>query len=1274
MTSTENAENDVRNRDAATHTPFEHHTASVSLSSSNHRNSFQSSDTGESSKAASARNSLTTSPNGDNVGEDGSFDVTPLKDGRGSHRSHRSRNSGGFLLSNPVFEPPSTVHQTTDHAPKRASTDHKGKAALRAPEKRHSKRRSGVGLGIGGSPLAANVTIVGTNGVGGDSTTDRIDGDDSTSATKPPGAPGPGFDVDSTQIVNLALNLSESRRAARRNVSSPLPPPTPSFGESFAGGSLRHHLQQQRKSSRNVSPKPDRGDRAVTASPRFTSGQKINSPLKPALELDQDGQYHYHFSASTLARAEKAKNLIELMAQYRRLLEYVPPLKPQALERHATANSAILESPIGVTRTSSTTAPVPRPLGREYNPLQYIRNRKVRARERRAIDGDAQGFGDVEKVSSWVDQVSQEASLEDSQTADCLSMPTFSKAADFAASPHNSPTSTFGKAHATQSKIKRPRVDWITNPADMIADIFWLEQDDNKKSIEDRHGRMIFSRSTELKRPVSRRADESESQGTSGSVIKREPARSPDLRIDTKLPEFRSVRVDSDKHVDMATSRARQKLREATRMHGQNGSIHHFLHARSHSRSDSNSSDSEAVSRPRRRRSGTTDSHDRGTDILEKQMMEMLASESRNGKWGSEDVQSDAIFDSIEPPNSGRKDNLVKAQNTLGHSKPGSITNKETSSRRGSFQNGSSGRASLEVPGSGARSSLEELDSTAPNSPQLKALKASNSFIPSIGMDLSPPSRSRQPSPTRNPLSRVKSRFNHYQGHNRDRSRSRVPEVETILMPLSTASNSKEPKPDSPVTPEKQKRSMSPVKKVNTVDSAKSSIRKGGGIRKTKTVEEAAGVRGLFKGSRNPVARVSDFIWKKEFSPIGPSSGFSTDESDVEDIRTVSEKKDSRNSSIAMQHSSDDVQIVSPPKEKPSYLGEMPTFTSPFPELRGRPTRARSDEASGSPVKEDRQAREERRKSSRAHMLKYPPRIDVQNASPTSSPDFPPQDRYQVDASVSDIDSRRGSFATEASGAEAGLDAILGIPGKRGNMPFASGLLKLEASNSHRLSSGGKRHWSISDRGVSVHRGPMTKQEIARVKVLLLSSGIKAKEIARRAAEAKGIRDTEERVYAEILPMAQQKIGPVPKSQQHILAARILADDIQLSSEMWQASADNFTGVTMQNLLTRIDALRGRVTDDLTPMTRKAADEADEVSKDLVTSQTLKVKRITDSMDKMMRQRRRRFRWLRRGGWLMVEWALVGVMWLVWFVVVFVRIIMAVGNGAVGVGRWLLFR
>jgi len=90
-------------------------------------------------------------------------------------------------------------------------------------------------------------------------------------------------------------------------------------------------------------------------------------------------------------------------------------------------------------------------------------------------------------------------------------------------------------------------------------------------------------------------------------------------------------------------------------------------------------------------------------------------------------------------------------------------------------------------------------------------------------------------------------------------------------------------------------------------------------------------------------------------------------------------------------------------------------------------------------------------------------------------------------------------------------------------------------------------------------------------------------------------------------------------------------------------------------------------------MTRSAADEADEVSLDLSQGQRLKVKRVVDVIEKMLRRRRRRFRWVRRGLWLGVEWVLVGFMWYVWFVVVIARMVLGVGKGVVSAVRWLLW-
>lgn len=1228
-------------------------TTSSTFASSNNRSSFASDETGESSTPASQRNGPVNNATMDGSAETRNEPIPEsgklVKDSK-SHRSHRSRASGGFLMFNPAFAPPTgaeTDGQAQETQYWTSSQDAKGKTTARSPEKKHVKRRSNVGVN---SPLATHVSNA-TNEDGNEGDTQITEKSTARSNLGPQAPKAAPLDVDSAQIVNLALNLSESRRnASRRMVSTPLPQASGGLGESTVGGSLRQHLQQQRRVSRNVSPKPDRGERSMPSS-RIVAGQSLNSPLQSVFDSPEEGHYEYHFSASTLARAEKARNAIELMAQYRRLLLYVPPLKPQTLEKTATVSDAgsPTSSNFGHSRAASTTGSLGRPLGRPYNPLQYIRNRKVRARTSRTIDGEAQGFGDVDKVSSWIDIVAQAASTEEYQKADCSVIPRFSKAADDAASPFGSPQSSTSKNHAI-NKPKRPRIDWITNPADMLADIFWTEQDDNKKLVEDRSGHPIFPRHAELKRPMSHQNDIPEPQ-RSPNAIKREELGLDDLRVDTQLPEFKSVKSDSEKMSDWAAHKAKQKLksaRDAARLHhGHNGSAHEYRLLRLRSHSDSDSSEEDMIRRPRRRRSGTADSHDRGKDILEKQMMEMLAQEAGQVNGGDSRTGKDKTLPSVES-HSTLMQGAAKSKDVLSHSRSASLIAR----KQDSVKNGSSGRASLEVPGWNPKSSLDGLDTTAPSSPLSRATKIANEFVPTIGMDLSSPTGSRTTSPVRRPLSRIGSKIRPLYHRNDEAKHPELDDGGVFVFPSS--------KEQTPETPEgKRARSFSPPKRSVVKSADEKSSKKAGSIRRGRG--EDSGIRGLFKGPRNTVNKVSDYLWKKDNSPgLGTGSGFSTDESDVEERKTKPVKRESRDSSTGIPDIS---QPGTPVYDVHSRLADMPIFTSPF-EGRGRPTRIRSDEFALQDGVSKQQLVDKRR-SDRNNLLEAP-RIDVQNASPTSSPDTGPSNRQHRDSSASEHGYNRG-----VQSADARLNSILGMPGKRRNALPVTGLSSLQTSNDQHPTM--ERQWSISDVSANEHRGPMTKREIARVRALLLSSGIKAKEISRRAAEPRSLNTEGESWAQDITSLAKQEVKPVPKSQEHRLAARILSEDIQSSARLCQSSSEHFSNTTIAALLSKIGNMQGRLVDTLTPMTRAAADEADEVSKDLVMSQTLKVKRISDKMDTMMRRRRRKFRWVRRMGWVAVEWGLVGVMWGVWFLVMLVRVILGVGNGVVAGFRWLFW-
>ena len=343
-----------------------------------------------------------------------------MRNARGSHRSHRSRTSGGFLLQDSTFEGPveeREVGEVQATPRKRDSHKEKGKEAAHGSGSSHVRKKPSMGLRIGSSsPLSRHVRNAeqapAVAAMGGDGAQDK-----KPSVQK-------GLDIDSANIVNLALNLSESRRqAGRRIVMSSLPPAVPTFEDNMAGSSLRQHMQAQRRVSRNISPKPGQGAIGGIAS---QPTERIASPLLQAA-IDGDGQqHHYQFSQATLERAQKAKDSIELMAQYRRLLQYLPPLKPTTMSRQTTLSppSTSAGSPTAAHFKDREVMSGPaRVLGRPYNPLQYIRNRKVRARERQPLDGVAEGFGDVEAVTAWVDRIADEAETAVYELGDVIQLP-----------------------------------------------------------------------------------------------------------------------------------------------------------------------------------------------------------------------------------------------------------------------------------------------------------------------------------------------------------------------------------------------------------------------------------------------------------------------------------------------------------------------------------------------------------------------------------------------------------------------------------------------------------------------------------------------------------------------------------------------------------------------------------------------------------------------------------------------------------------------------------
>ncbi|XP_044719919.1 uncharacterized protein HRG_06508 [Hirsutella rhossiliensis] len=1045
------------------------------------------------------------------------------------------------------------------------------------------------------------------------------------------------LDVDSAQIVNMALSLSESRRiASRRNISRGTPPRLAPVPDSSSASNLRQHLQQQRRSSRTTSPRPK-----LATSSRVPSGVWLSGPSQPVADPTHDSQYRYHFSSSTLARAQKAKEHLELMAEYRRLLETLPPLDP-GFQRHTTASPPTSPSGSKMAKFGSRNN-VSLSAGRQYNPLQYIRNRKIRARERKVIDAERQGFGDVESVRTWVDRVCQQSSSLPafSDDGDGPALPSFPGADGLESQSSSDPATSRAAAHK-----RRPRVDWFVEPCDMVADAYWLEQDHHKHLIEDRHWRRIFPPAADLFRPMS-----GDSQTPDHTMTPQ--SRQPEGPPDTKGPGI--AKAGSDLSNNSARDRARQKFQNIkTFPHRHSGSLHgHHLHHHDFRRlgkdsaSDLSGSDNEVKNDLRRRmrlgRSGTLTSNT--NDLLEKQMMEMIAKEARERELagaGAHDertsypaIMSPEMKNPLSPP--------------LSHSlsRPGSMADTSDSDRKGA-----SDKPRLASPHRHQRGAeVPELPSNP--SEMVTSLVASPELLPSKSNvaepgTLSPPfspTWSRSGSPTRNPLSKIKNIIRDKSGDSSD-----CAPLTDVDQDVDRRAPAQDPNPPPEKVGVPHRRTSSPIKKLSfdrPSEGWKTHRRSGSLLQRLD--EQGAGLRGMFKGPRidtvikGGVSRLSDILWKKDGSGEPSLEVDSTDESEGE--RSTGTPDESRRGS---KH----------------FVDSMPEFSHAAGVHSHSTGDGHAKEAADGVTSQS-------SRSSRFELLK-PPLVGTRSASPSVSPLTHRKARIG-DSEAWESDSWHGSVVEGVRNADRRLDDAA--------EPEASDPADRRQS----------RHWSIADFGYSTAKTQLSRREIARMRVLILSSGIKAMEISRRANE---ICEpfSNEALTANRASMEANRAGIEwadiarlsPEKQQlrnhkaalcelYPLAAKTLASAIQASGQRWQISADRFTTRTSPDLHRRIGQVRSRLVDDLSEMTRRAANDADETSRDLALGQPLKVKHVTDTIDKMLRRRRRRLRWVRRALWLMVEWLLVGLMWYVWFVVMILRVVLGLGKGAWRSVKWLLW-
>ena len=1208
-------------------------------------------------------------------------------------RRRAARSSGGFLLDSAGFK-------RRDNRNKRVSASESGVDGSRASGKRRADEGNGPALrvrangrfpghlsrrSIGSSPLATEVThqvsrrdeqtlsgstVVATvDGPGEEHATQIGSGGTTTQqlesqALSGQAPPQPStFDTNPAQIVSLALSLGESRRrqfsinrltpsdplGGRRIASSDQNSPryvtSPILGG--AGGSLKQHLQQQRRSSRNISPRSPAFD--SSHSPRSSREQSQAAPtLAPPFTYDLINEFNINPSNATLARADKAKITLELLYEYRRLLQYLPKFPVSSPSRPSTAKGKGKRFPEEQD-----------PLGRLYNPLQYIRNRKVRVRERKTFDAEADGWKDLTRVQNWVASVAGERADNVSRVDDKYPLPPFVAAQPVAPIDSPSPTSSIRNSRAlAASKHIRQGGGWNTTPWDLLADAYWLDQDDNKRLIEDREGNKIY--------PVKRPVNESLSRLTRDSAPS-STRRSDSLTRPSQSPEkMASPAPETPDSLPEKRGRARHKFRDSItslQNYGSSPDRKNLWKLNIRSRSPSSSSESTTDSLHRPGRMGALKIRERqDSALLEKQFRDRLAKETKNTRDSPEGGQNSGFVSEAD----GVHHSFSNGKATRNAKKIGKQRGRPAGDRADELTS-SSPVVTVEEPeeerGRRPRTSFEEFDSTAPSSP------ISPEFAPSIAINLTPPQK--QPSSLR-PLARPSrsrdgagrknhsinatdfadathlSRNNTLEADDEDNFVDALPQLETpgFLSP---------------------KAAENVGKKLHHRRSDSNSLRK--------PKDSDSRLKDLFKGNRFTEA-VGDIFRRRDLHPHddyvpSPASSVASDVSEAEEnpsspkprkrhrwSKNKNEMED--NQALSRQNTSD----AAPVKY---HRSDLPTFRSPF--RSGEDTSVLTDDH----ITTQQKARRELGRSSRFGRL-APPTLNMRGISPSPSSSLSRVTTYETNE-----DSRRSSADRHPLG---GFQFPNQLKSTRGMDPISSprgppptGLSGLDSrrrpsppDDRQRLNS--NLSLAIPSRSFLQTGKTVTPRDIAQIRATIVHNGVFASGVLRRMHE---IRTPPPQLLLDLQGKYPRTPLPiVSRMQEQVAASRILRDYIEDAKEAIQSAIYNFADVTDPDLHETINQVGEHISEELTPAVRCLATEADVLLNDLNTTHRLEIKALGDTIDAILRAKRQRFRSLRRSVWVVVEVVINVVLFLFWVCMLLFRITRGFVKGTYRVARWLV--
>lgn len=1251
----------------------------------------------------------------------GTLDGNSVTPANGTVRRSHPHSSGGFLL-NTALHPRKAFLSRSKKAGKAGGTDYdvykldvKGKhpkeeSEIVLPKRRARDVKLEKSSSIGGSPLATEIKqdpdheSDRDNGILIASTDVRkstflqdagtISPRYGSSLGQSRAPAGVGYDTDPAQIVNMALSLNEKRR---RQVSGARVVSSQSAGTRAMSGAISPQFTTPTRTSPRFSLQTPNSNTMGRAGGIHEQQQAfVGGPV--TLEEDTgDMDVFLPVSHATEMRVEKARTYFELAYEHRRLLSHLPPVqRPGAVLQRA--HSKI------------------------YNPLQYSRNRKLRFSEKHPIAAEAEGWHDVDQVRAWVDKVIVAHTDTRHDPEECVRLPdlAYNRATDAEEDDDedndpmllDSPASSLRKSSARKDvKPRRPRSDWVTHPGDLIADAYWLEQGLNKLKIVDGDGNKIYPPDTRFKfsgwrnrTPVDVPERLQEPTPPREREVDEDVLPTPPPSALPELPTFTSTHKD----------KLRKRGRGRDTFKSKFGKVHKDFLLDGESAYSSSSDD---------------DSDDEG-GIRGRKLLSRKRQKSHNGQledsWKLKSVsdhQFSQNYGSSAEHSLGQSANSSKRP-SVDHTRLSKLFTRDSrtdSSKNDSKTRSDSGRreSANDLPshasydrGNAPRSSAE-YDTTAPTSP-------TGIGFPSIAINLSPPP-SRSPSPSKRVMP---SMLNPFRDHSQSKIREGIDanDFGKIASRQQTRKSSNEADPGHESSDHASRGTSPMTRGTNAVADSVSKVptynepqivvdeHRGSTVSRISTkstnTDGQSRVRGIFKGGRiaelvgNEVSKVGEYIWKRDVpssfrrrdSTSSSVNSYHASDSDDEPFQNgfvyktppqpekrfpSSETESQRAAGLSPSdsHSSPD----SGAKVDPRYHNpNLPSFTSPFEKDRDAqderkrialsPTKSEETKDQHDHISHFAAEHRNATKSPRMDRL-APPKLSVSRSASPHAPftmgEYDRRSSYGFGGS--DLD-----FSKSRNASMVFNDAL------RTNGIMVTGLASIDPTKSRSRSRVDlfrtTSHQSASS-AVSEVKDVSTR-DIAFTSALLMSSAVKAREIEMRANAFRNP------LPAFLINTIEPDNGTlhsseplrVRRKEEHIVAARNLMTRLEKDGQKFQIRLQSFQSNVAPKLHMALQSLEDLVDNGLTPRVRKSGDEAGELSMKLSTTSTLAVKDVNERIDAAMRRRRRGpVRWLRRFGYLCIEWVVVALLWGIWAVVTALRVVRAVLVFFVRVIRWLLF-